>query len=80
MPCHIRTFKQNIVYCDSFGYVSGPAVEYNGHTCQGVPIPPPILGQHTTEVLTGLLGYDDMDVLKLENDGIVKCYFEDPFQ
>lgn len=55
-------------------------MEYNGQTCQGVPMPPPILGEHTAEVLTGLLGYNDMDILQLENDGIVKCYFENPFQ
>jgi len=58
----------------------GPAVEYNGQTCQGVPIPPPILGEHTIEVLTELLDYDDMKILKLENDGVVKCYFENPFE
>ena len=68
------------MYYDSFRYVSGPAVEYNGQTSQGVPTPPPILGEHTAEVLTGLLGYNDMDILQLENNGIVKCYFENPFQ
>ena len=58
----------------------GPAVEYNGQTCQGVPSPPPILGEHTTEVLTHLLDYDDAEILKLENDGVVYCYYENPFE
>ncbi|CAH3155918.1 unnamed protein product [Porites evermanni] len=60
--------------------VPGPAVEYNGQTCQGVPSPPPILGEHTTEVLTHLLDYDDAEILKLENDGVVYCYYENPFE
>lgn len=58
----------------------GPAVEYNGQTCQGVPFPPPILGEHTTEVLTHLLDYDDAEILKLENDGVVYCYYENPVE
>lgn len=60
--------------------VPGPAVEYNGQTCKGVPTPPPMLGEHTNEVLTDLLGYDDLEILKLENDGVVKCYFKNPFE
>lgn len=55
-------------------------MEYNGQTCQGVPTPPPMLGEHTNEVLTDLLGYDDLEILKLENDGVVKCYFKNPFE
>lgn len=52
----------------------GPAVEYDGQTCQGIPTPPPILGQHTNDVLTDILGYDRKEILKMEDEGVVKCY------
>ena len=36
-----------------------------------VQSPPPTLGQHTHEVLTSLLGYDDSDVEVLVSEGVV---------
>ena len=62
-----------------FCSVSGPAVEYNGQTRHAAPTPPPLLGEHTNEVLTDLLGYTDLEIMKLEDEGVVKCYFENPF-
>ena len=55
---------------------SGPAVEYNGQTCQGVPTAPPILGQHTNEILLDLLEYSDKDISDLEQDGVIESYIE----
>ena len=81
---YFKVFEQIVCYFCEFFIVFlcfiGPAVEYNGQTCQGVPSPPPILGEHTTEVLTHLLDYDDAEILKLENDGVVYCYYENPFE
>lgn len=52
----------------------GPAVEYDGQTCQGIATPPPMLGQHTNDVLRDILGYDRKDILKMEDEEVVKCY------
>ncbi|KAK2564976.1 Succinate--hydroxymethylglutarate CoA-transferase, partial [Acropora cervicornis] len=35
--------------------LAGPAVEYDGQTCQGIATPPPMLGQHTNDVLIDIL-------------------------
>lgn len=56
--------------------VPGPAVEYNGKTCQGVPRAPPLLGQHTNEILTSLLEYSDEEISNLEYDKIIECHLE----
>lgn len=53
---------------------SGPAVEYDGQTCQGVPSAPPMLGQHTTEILTDMLQYSDKEIYNLERDGVIESY------
>ncbi|KAL9966008.1 hypothetical protein ACROYT_G024015 [Oculina patagonica] len=60
--------------------VPGPAVEYNGQTCQGVPTAPPILGQHTKEILTELLEYNDKEIRNLEQDGVIESYIENKFE
>ena len=57
-----------------FYLFSGPAVEYNGQTCQGVPTAPPVLGQHTKEILTDLLQYNDKQIYNLEQDAVIECY------
>lgn len=36
-----------------------------------VRLPPPVLGRHTREVLTGWLGMDEQEVARLERDGVV---------
>jgi len=33
--------------------------------------PPPFLGQHTREVLTGELGLDDAQLIKLAAEGVI---------
>jgi len=49
-------------------------VEYDGQTCQGVPSAPPMLGQHTTEILTDMLQYSDKEIYNLERDGVIESY------
>jgi crotonobetainyl-CoA:carnitine CoA-transferase CaiB-like acyl-CoA transferase len=34
-------------------------------------VPPPVLGQHTEEVLRGLLGWSDADIAKCRADGVL---------
>ncbi|XP_046569855.1 succinate--hydroxymethylglutarate CoA-transferase-like [Haliotis rubra] len=49
----------------------GPAVRYS--LSQTVmPRPPPTLGQHTQEVLQGILGYSDMQLKQLIEAGVVQ--------
>ncbi|XP_061410671.1 succinate--hydroxymethylglutarate CoA-transferase isoform X2 [Lethenteron reissneri] len=51
--------------------VPGPPVRYGDHE-EGYPaVPPPLLGEHTGEVLTRLLGYSDAAVAELSRDGAV---------
>ncbi|XP_068940496.1 succinate--hydroxymethylglutarate CoA-transferase isoform X2 [Petaurus breviceps papuanus] len=50
--------------------VPGPAVRYSGFTMDE-PKPPPLLGQHTVEVLTTSLGYDDSTIRDLLRAGVV---------
>ncbi|KAG7336350.1 hypothetical protein KOW79_001043, partial [Hemibagrus wyckioides] len=38
--------------------VPGPAVRFNSFEFDK-PAPPPVIGQHTVEVLKGILGYSD---------------------
>ena len=51
-------------------------MEYNGQTCQGIPTAPPLLGQHTTEILTNILEYSDKEISSLEQDGVIGCSLE----
>lgn len=57
-------------------WIPGPAVEYNGQTCQGLPRAPPLLGQHTHEILTNLLEYSNKEISTLEHDGIIECHLQ----
>jgi crotonobetainyl-CoA:carnitine CoA-transferase CaiB-like acyl-CoA transferase len=34
--------------------------------------PPPLLGEHTVQVLSKLLGYSDTKIAQLDADGIIK--------
>ncbi|KAJ3035222.1 hypothetical protein HDV00_004130 [Rhizophlyctis rosea] len=48
----------------------GVPVKY-GHTKPSIRLPPPTLGQHTTEVLQDVLGYEDSRVMELRKDGVI---------
>jgi len=63
-----------MTHSDLSSLFSGPAVEYDSQTCQGVPSPPPMLGQHTTEILTEMLQYSDKEIYNLERDGVIESY------
>jgi succinate--hydroxymethylglutarate CoA-transferase len=47
----------------------GPAMKFQGAK-MGVRIKPPLLGEHTDEVLSGL-GYTASDITKLRNSGVI---------
>jgi len=36
-----------------------------------IRMPPPVLGEHTREILSGILGYDDMRIEKLKSAGVI---------
>ncbi len=48
----------------------GPPYRFS-QTPAAVRMPPPLLGDHTAEVLTELLGYGDQDVKRLREQGVV---------
>ena len=50
----------------------GPAVTYGGFD-QPTRLPPPILGQHTREVLQSL-DYDDDRISRLQHTGIIQIW------
>ena len=51
-------------------FLVGPAVSYSGFD-QPTRLPPPLLGQHTHEVLKSL-GYDEDTILMLKQSGVVQ--------
>jgi len=55
--------------CGPIKLVNTP-IKYSEAT-PGVRTPPPTLGQHTNEILTGILGYQEGDVSQLKADGVV---------
>jgi len=50
--------------------VPGPAVRYS-ETPTVTPTAPPLLGQHTTEVLAETLGYSKQQIAQLQLDGVI---------
>ncbi|XP_072009432.1 succinyl-CoA:glutarate CoA-transferase isoform X2 [Engystomops pustulosus] len=50
--------------------VPGPAVRFNNFNI-GAPEPPPVIGQHTVEVLKSVLGYEDNYIAELIEDKTV---------
>lgn len=51
--------------------VVGPPVRYSDGGNE-VRLPPPLLGQHTTEILQDILGYDEVRINKLKSDNIIR--------
>ncbi|XP_070566069.1 succinate--hydroxymethylglutarate CoA-transferase-like isoform X2 [Ptychodera flava] len=50
--------------------ISGPAVKYS-EADNSIHLPPPLLGQHTREVLQGTLGYKENEVTEMAKDGVI---------
>ena len=55
--------------CGPMKLVNTP-VKYS-YSEPSIRTPPPLLGQHTDEVLGGILGMSETDIVKLKTDGIV---------
>ena len=55
--------------CGPMKLVNTP-VKYS-HSTPSIRTAPPVLGQHTDEVLTELLGYDAAQIADLKSEGIV---------
>lgn len=51
----------------------GPAVEYNGGRTLVDSTSPPLLGQHTAQVLRQYLGYSDSEISALKDRGVITC-------
>ena len=41
---------------------------------QNMKLPPPVLGQHTEEILSTILGVRDEELLELERNGVIQCW------
>lgn len=41
------------------------------HSNPSIRTPPPLLGQHTDEVLRDIVGMSDLDIRNLKNEGVV---------
>ena len=55
--------------CGPMKLVNTP-VKYS-HSTPSIRTPPPLLGQHTDEVLRELAGMSDADIQKLRGEGVV---------
>ena len=55
--------------CGPMKLVNTP-IKYS-HAKPGVRTPPPTLGQHTDEVLQGLLDYSEEEVLAMKKEGVI---------
>ena len=55
--------------CGPVKLVNTP-IKYS-HATPGVRMPPPTLGQHTDEVLGGMLDYGNEDIERLKQEGVV---------
>ena len=53
--------------------LAGPAVAFDGKTELKQPLPPPLLGEHTKEVLQEILHYEDGYINDLEEHKIISC-------
>jgi succinate--hydroxymethylglutarate CoA-transferase len=55
--------------CGPIKLVNTP-IKYS-HAKPGIRTPPPTLGQHTDEILGGLLQYGKDDISSLKKDGVI---------
>ena len=65
-PCCMRT----LITVSFFPLIAGPAVSYSGFQ-QPVRLPPPTLGQHTSQVLQDILDYDQEEVDQLRDSASI---------
>lgn len=55
--------------CGPIKLINTP-IKYSEAT-PGVRSPPPTLGQHTDEILGQLLGYDEAEIARLKEEGVI---------
>ena len=55
--------------CGPIKLVNTP-IKYS-HATPGVRTPPPTLGQHTDEILEGILDYETDDIARLKKEGVI---------
>lgn len=54
-------------------YLPAPAVDYVNTNSARQHVPPPLLGQHTQEVLSNLLGFKQDEINDLTRRGVISC-------
>ncbi|RMC05463.1 hypothetical protein DUI87_18656 [Hirundo rustica rustica] len=64
----VATDKKNLTYCRTIN--SCPGVRYSEFAVSH-PKPPPLVGQHTVEILKSMLGYEDDTIEELLHTGAV---------
>ena len=55
--------------CGPIKLVNTP-IKYS-HATPGVRSPPPMLGQHTNEILGRILEYSDTEIARLKHEGVI---------
>jgi succinate---hydroxymethylglutarate CoA-transferase len=66
------------IHCEhsTAGKISLPGypLKFRGYLDRVQPLPPPVLGEHTREILSESLGYSQEQITRLEEDGVIACW------